>query len=65
MDEELYEAMYEEYFEEYSTHHDFNLLDLLDDEDDFDLVDRSSYDLNNDPKCIRAIEKIQNKNKPN
>ena len=63
MDEDLYEAMYEDFYEEYSTHHDFTLLDLLEDEDAIVLSDRSSFDIDHDPKCIEALNRLNSKTK--
>lgn len=48
MDDELLDI--EEYY-------DFNLLDLLENEDIIYLADKSEYELNNDPKCIKIINK--------
>ena len=63
MNEDLYEEMYEDFFEEYSTHHDFSLLDLIEDEDAITLSDCSGYEIDNDPKCINAISRLTDKKK--
>jgi hypothetical protein len=61
MDEELYEEMYEDFFNEYSSHHDFSLLDLIEDEDAIILSDCSSYEIDHDPKCIDALGRLNTK----
>lgn len=53
--------MDEELLEEYETLHDFNLLDLIDDDDAIMLADCSSYELEHNPKCIEAINRLKNK----
>lgn len=53
--------MDEELLEEYESLHDFNLLDLIDDEDAIMLADCSSYELEHNPKCIDAINRLKSK----
>jgi|GEM_PF-1832638 len=55
MDEDLLE--FEDYIEDF---YEFNLLDLLD-EDDIALADRSRYEIENDPTCIKIINKNDSK----
>ena len=42
-------------------YYDFDLLDLLDDEDAIFLADKTSYELEHDSECIKALERINNK----
>jgi hypothetical protein len=51
--------MDEELLEEYESLHDFNLLDLIDDEDAIMLADCSSYELEHNPKCIEAMNRLK------
>lgn len=55
MNEDLLE--FEEFIEDY---YDFNLLDLLE-EEDFALADRSRYDIENNPICKEIIYKNSKK----
>lgn len=45
-------------------YYDFNLLDLLENEDAIFLADKTSFELENDEKCLEALERLnETKNK--